>query len=112
MLSTPAKCRSCNCLCCQLPAKSARLQLSFCVAAAGSGLHSACICSFLRNPFAFANVSPLPFGFCFRLPIRFPVPLADQVRIAAAGSRSRCPPAASREPPKLFKKNQKRRTFV
>ncbi|WP_316557541.1 hypothetical protein [Methanimicrococcus hongohii] len=28
---------------------------------------SACICSFFKNPFAFANVPLLPLGFCFHL---------------------------------------------
>ncbi|WP_316558114.1 hypothetical protein [Methanimicrococcus hongohii] len=44
---------------------------------------AACICFFLRNPFAFANVPLLPTGFCFRLQVRFLFPLASQVSVSA-----------------------------
>ncbi|WP_316557474.1 hypothetical protein [Methanimicrococcus hongohii] len=47
-------------------AKPASLQLSFNVAACVAVSVSARICSFLRNPFAFANVPPLPTGLRFR----------------------------------------------
>ncbi|WP_316556930.1 hypothetical protein [Methanimicrococcus hongohii] len=49
-----------------LPAEPASQQLYF-NTAAKSGLRSACICSFLINPFAFANVPLLPTGFCLPL---------------------------------------------
>ncbi|WP_316557414.1 hypothetical protein [Methanimicrococcus hongohii] len=49
------------------------------VCAADQVCASACICSFLRNPFAFANVPPLPSGFCCRCCL--------QVSVAAAAFR-------------------------
>ncbi|WP_316557462.1 hypothetical protein [Methanimicrococcus hongohii] len=67
-----------------VPAEPADLQLSFNVAVAGQVCTSACICSFLRNPFAFANVPPLPTGFCFRRHL--------QVFVSAATYRLLFPP--------------------
>ncbi|WP_316557858.1 hypothetical protein [Methanimicrococcus hongohii] len=55
-------------------------------------MRAACICSFLRNPFAFANVLPLPSGLrCFYLQVciavatfRFVFPPAGQVYVCVA----------------------------
>ncbi|WP_316557683.1 hypothetical protein [Methanimicrococcus hongohii] len=114
----------CNCLL-LLPvsAEPADLQLSFnvavanqfCVYIVGQFCVAACICSFLRNPFAFANVLPLPFCFCFccyltfsvchcyltfsvcRCYLTVSVSAADQVctAVAAAAARSNRRPRAT-----------------
>ncbi|WNY24458.1 hypothetical protein MmiHf6_17980 [Methanimicrococcus hongohii] len=69
-VSGSCKMLSYPCLLLSAPNRSANLQLSFSVAAVNQVCVSAYICSFYGNPFAFANVLPLPSGLRCRRYLR------------------------------------------
>ncbi|WNY23563.1 hypothetical protein MmiHf6_08720 [Methanimicrococcus hongohii] len=97
--------------------QSVFLQLSFMVAACVAVCISACICSFFSNLLAFANVLPLPSGFCYRrylqvsvaaATFRFLLPRCRQVCVRQQLSLPRANHSAFRhkfQPTTLFKKN-------
>ncbi|WNY22988.1 hypothetical protein MmiHf6_02840 [Methanimicrococcus hongohii] len=100
MLFSFCKVPSCDCLLLlPIPAGPASLQLSFsvaawsqvCVAAVNQICVSACICSFFKNPFAFANVPLPPAVYVAAAACRFLFPLAIRFLLGSSCPQPREP---------------------